>query len=418
MKRICVVTAGHLASTPRMLKAADAFHEAGYDVRVVCAEHMDWCVQAGARLRAARAFRCDIVDWHAQTGRSIYRRSRWRHKALRLLAAGVGPGRLGLSTLARVACRVGSELLSQATAQPADFIYGGTSGGLAIAALAARKMGVPYALDLEDFHSGEQQQQQQNGAARLSHQVISAIERDVLPRAAFLTAGSQPIAEAYADTYGVRPITINNVFPLPAQPPHWDRPSEAPLRLYWFSQVVGPGRGLEDAVEAAGSLNQPVWLGLLGWNEGDYPGKLQDWAARSFPRLKLEFLGNRPAEDMVDVARQADIGLALETGQPLNRDLCCTNKIFTYILAGLAVAGTATRGQRPVLEDLGEGGWLYPPGDAAALAKGLRRWADQPGTLRQAQQAAWQAAQRRWHWEHPLERGALLDALAQVCPPR
>jgi glycosyltransferase involved in cell wall biosynthesis len=248
----------------------------------------------------------------------------------------------------------------------------------------------------------------------LSERVIGAIERHVLPAAAFATAGSQPIAEAYADKYGVRPITINNVFPLPTEEPHRDRAPGPRLRLYWFSQVVGPGRGLEDAIEAAGLLDRPVWLGLLGWNGGDYPVTLRDWAARSFPKLSLELLGNRPAEEMVDVARHADVGLALETGQPLNRDLCCTNKIFTYVLAGLAVAGTATRGQRPVLEDLGEGGWLYPPGDGAALARGLKRWADDPHTLQRAKQAAWAAAKRRWHWEHPLERGALLDAVARV----
>ena len=33
--RICVVTAGHLSTSPRMLKAADALHAAGYHVRVV-----------------------------------------------------------------------------------------------------------------------------------------------------------------------------------------------------------------------------------------------------------------------------------------------------------------------------------------------------------------------------------------------
>src|SRR5271163_3616417 len=102
MKRICVVTSGHLAGTPRMLKAADALHEAGYAVRVVCAEHVDWCVDAGNGLRAARAYPCDVVDWHPHTGRRLYWQTRLRHGAVRLLAQLAGPARLGLKQLARV----------------------------------------------------------------------------------------------------------------------------------------------------------------------------------------------------------------------------------------------------------------------------------------------------------------------------
>ena len=34
--------------------------------------------------------------------------------------------------------------------------------------------------------------------------------------------------------------------------------------------------------------------------------------------------------------------------------------------------------------------------------------------LAEAGDASWQAARSRWHWEHDLERGALLAAAANV----
>jgi glycosyltransferase involved in cell wall biosynthesis len=139
---------------------------------------------------------------------------------------------------------------------------------------------------------------------------------------------------------------------------------------------------------------------------------LRSLAASVAPGLRVEFLPNRPPDEMIDACRGADVGLALETGRPLSRQLCLTNKVFTYVLAGLAVAVTDTAGQRPVAEDLGEGAVLYKPGDAAALAAGLRRWADDGDALARAKRACWEAARRRWHWEHPLERGALLQAVA------
>ena len=53
--RICVVTAGHLSTCPRMLKAADALAEAGYRVRVVSTQQTDWAAEADLDVRRRRA---------------------------------------------------------------------------------------------------------------------------------------------------------------------------------------------------------------------------------------------------------------------------------------------------------------------------------------------------------------------------
>ena len=81
------------------------------------------------------------------------------------------------------------------------------------------------------------------------------------------------------------------------------------------------------------------------------------------------------------------------------------------MLGGLAVAFTATAGQRPLAESLAEGAVICPPGDVACLATGFSRWAQDKALLGRAKAAAWAAAQRRWHWEHAADRGALLEAM-------
>jgi glycosyltransferase involved in cell wall biosynthesis len=209
-------------------------------------------------------------------------------------------------------------------------------------------------------------------------------------------------------------MPIHNVFSLPAREPEFLARPGQPLRLYWFSQKIGPGRGLEDAVRAAGLLGRPVCLAVLGNKDESYVRGLTSLAASVSPQLRIEFLRNRSPDEMVEACRGLDVGLALETGRPLNRELCLSNKIFTYVLAGLAVAVSDTAGQRCAAEDLGEGAVLYRPGDVATLARGLRRWADDPEALLRAKRACWDAACRRWHWEHPRERGALLEAVARV----
>jgi hypothetical protein len=72
---------------------------------------------------------------------------------------------------------------------------------------------------------------------------------------------------------------------------------------------------------------------------------------------------------------------------------------------------TDTPGQRPLADDLGTDAIVYAPGEIERLADGLTRWAGDRRALARAKTASWEAARRRWHWEHPLERDQLLSAI-------
>jgi hypothetical protein len=136
-------------------------------------------------------------------------------------------------------------------------------------------------------------------------------------------------------------------------------------------------------------------------------------AARIAPRMQLHVHEPSAPDDLIEQARAYDIGLALEREEPLNKSICLSNKACAYLPAGLAVVLSDTVGQRRLAQEIGEAGLLYHAGDVAALAAGLRRWWESPAQLIAARQAAWQAAQRRWHWKHPQERGRLLHAFEE-----
>ena len=409
MARICVLTAGHLSTCPRMLKAADALAGAGHRVRVVSARYIDWATKADADALKNRA---GLWDWTAVNLEGCWSRTRTavRRRAANLLATLAGPGRSPVPIAARAYGRAHDELVDAALREPMDLVYGG-GGALAAAAEAGRQACVPYALDLEDFHSEEQDD---SPSARVAHALAWRIERAVLPRAAFLTAGSAAIASAYRDAYGVSPFTVNNVFPLPSRPPAFSGHSRAGLRLYWFSQTIGPRRGLEDAIRAMGMAEIPGELHVRGRVAPAYFESLVHVAEDVAPALRIVPHDPAPPDAMVDLCDGYDIGLSLEQGHVRNRELCLTNKAFTYMLGGLAVAFTDTAGQRPLAADMGEGAAVYAPGDVESLAERLACWAHDSDALMRARTAAWQAAARRWHWEHPLERGALLDAVEQI----
>jgi glycosyltransferase involved in cell wall biosynthesis len=184
--------------------------------------------------------------------------------------------------------------------------------------------------------------------------------------------------------------------------------------MYWFSQTIGPGRGLEDAVQAAGLAEINCELHLLGNPSGGYLDRLSSMAKERAPRLRVVHHAPQPPDRMVDLCRDHHVGLALEIAEPPNRAIALSNKAFTYILAGLAVVFTDTPGQRGLAMDLGPGAFLYSVGDIEKLAQGLRLWAENPAQLLAARRAAWAAACRRWHWHHAEEEGVLLRAVREV----
>jgi hypothetical protein len=411
MKTICVITAGHLATCPRMLKAADSFRRAGYQVRVVSTNFEPWATEADRQL-AGRELNWTVVDYSRASANGVRLRSGARFRIVRQLAKLAGPQRLPLAVLGRATGRVFPELVRSACAEPVDIFYGGGSA-LAATEAAARQMRVPFAVDLEDLNSAECRTD--SAAGRLANALAEAAERRVFREAAFVTTASDGIADAYEEKYGRRPLVTNNTFPLPQRQPDFSRRNGSALRFYWFSQSIGRGRGLEEFIQAAGLAGIGCELHLRGKPLGVYLAGLREMAARSAPDLTIVHHEPAPPDQMIELCRGFDVGLALEqVDDSRSRALCLSNKAFTYILAGLAVVFTDTPGQRRLALDLGPGALLYKPGEVRVLADGLKAWAEDEARLLAARKTAWAAACRRWHWQHPEEEGALLRAVEHV----
>lgn len=403
--RICLITAGHPSTTPRMLKAADALSGAGYQVRIVSARLADWAVAADEALRRDPARRW---AWTEVAPRGLGRVvAALRQRAAGRLVQLAGPRRLPLAVTAAAAARLHRELLAAALAEPADLYYGGTGAGATVAWRAARRTGARFAVDLEDFHPGEHDD---THAGRRARALTERNERATLPHAAFLTTSSAAIAEAYRAAYGVSTIVVHNVFSLPPEPPP-ARPARR-LRVYWFSQTIGPGRGLEDAARALARIGPRAELHLRGRPLAGYAEGLR----RLLGEVPLEVHPPAPPDDMTGLAREHDVGLGLEQPHPPHHALCLSNKIFTYLTAGLALVLTDTPAQRELARALGDAAVTVAPGDVDGLAAALEAFSADPDRLRRAQAASWEAARARFHFEHPSERGALLAAVAGALP--
>ena len=303
-----------------MLKAADALAAAGYGVRVVSTASVDWARKADRRLHRNRFWKWQCVDYSRDHLFRYFWSGLWQKSILAVTKA----ARVSCSwdLVARSLGRVYPELVRTVAAEPAELVYGGTSGALAAIVDVARLMGSPYAVDLEDFHTGEGQPDPERRAW------MEQIESRALSGASFATAAGDAMASAYARKYSTRPITIHNTFSLPRQKPSFTV-SNGALRLYWCSQTVGPGRGLEDAVLAMGQKGLAGELHLRGAPVDGYLDHLRQLADSAAHRLKIVWHPPTDPDSMVPAARGHDIGLALEQPVDQNKQICLSNKAFS-----------------------------------------------------------------------------------------
>lgn len=397
-KKICIVTPGYISSTPRVVKEADALYEAGFDVRVVFSQgNLNQQKKFDEGLLQKKPWRWDTVGWSpsARGERALYWKSRLRHNIFKRVP-------LFLSSFGKIAeraeARVYSELAQLSALEKADIYIGHYPAGLAAAVYAASKWKAKAGYDMEDLYSRESPP---NTVKQMKR--IEIIERRYSPNCAHLSAVSELIADEAVRLYGIsRPVAIHNVFPW-ADREHIDgrikdRKGKT-LSLYWYSQVISEGRGIEDAIRAAGLLKDKVEIHLRGYASDEVKNKFSDLARDCGVYDSLYFHAPAPPDELLSRTAEHDIGLALEQPEPLSRRLTATNKLFLYMLAGLAIAATDVPGQSYVLAQPPNPGFLYKPGDCKKLAEYINRLFSDPKRLRLLKEASLKAAKEKWNWE-------------------
>jgi len=166
---------------------------------------------------------------------------------------------------------------------------------------------------------------------------VAQIEAATLPCCDLVLATSESLSEALRDTYKIlAPLALLNVPPivrtLPARAPC------AGLRLYWRNSVIGFGqRGLDDALVALTLLPAEVVLFLQGRLPLDGGRELRLRIAELGLTRRVTILAPYSPGQAVAEAAVHDVGLCVERRGPANHEYTVSNKLFDYMMAGLAV---------------------------------------------------------------------------------
>lgn len=410
MRKVCLVTSQNLYGSPRLVKEADALVGAGYEVRVIAGRGCPQKAALDDELVARRPWDVEFVDWSRESNPWLFWKSRLRqHFAHRVLSRFVT--RCGIIEMA--VGRITKELKQAAQREPADLLIGHNLPALPAVVEAATRLGCPAGFDAEDYHSDMWLYRCGRGR---QDDFFRMIERKYMPQCTYLTAASPLIAERYRSELGIDEIgCILNVFPLAQQPRTEPKTNSGPLSLYWFSQTIGKDRGLEVVVDAMGRIPEvPIQLHLRGdWQPG-YQAALEARAGRhGLPSDRIIHHLPGPPDEMVRMAGQFHVGLALENAVSINRDICLTNKVFTYMLAGNALVMTGTRAQKRLASEFDGAAFVFDADDAAGLAAQLDSWHRDQDALAAARRKSWDLGHTRYNWDVEQTKflGRVSDAL-------
>jgi glycosyltransferase involved in cell wall biosynthesis len=394
-KKILILTSAHLCRNPRVVKEATSLGAASYEVTVMSVSVQPRFEQMDRELMRGLPFQRVVIDYAASNARArladfFQRGATW---AARQLCT-----RFGLESSQTLG--PASALLRRARAFPADLTIVHTEIPIWTAQYLIAD-GRRVAVDVEDWYSEDLL-----FADRKSRplKLLRKAEQFALQHAAYTSATSHSMAASLAAAYGCpAPIVIRNVFPL--QPVfRKNRPLNGPPpKFIWFSQTIGPGRGLELFLAAWSRTSQPSSIHLLGDERPGYCDHLRQLLPEA-RRGDLHVIPLVTPEALPGKLAEFDLGLALEPHWPLNRDITITNKILQYINAGLAVIATDTAGQTEVLRAAPDCGLLIQAGETTRLVADLDVLLADPVRLGAMQTAARRSAESQFSWEQESPR--------------
>jgi glycogen synthase len=242
---------------------------------------------------------------------------------------------------------------------------------------------------------------------RLHRFALAWIERVLARRADAVLTVSDPIADELHARLGLRerPLVILNA---PARIEVEDPVAHDGALRAVYQGAMGPGRPLEDLLDAAHAADGVrVTIRLAN---ADLAALREDVARRGLDGVVTVAEPVRPTE-LVEALAGEDVGVIINRPVSRNDELVFPNKLFEYMMAGLAVVAPRLPGLAPLVD--GEGvGVTFEPGKPESLGARLTELAADRDRVLALRRRARELAVERFNAETEAER-----LVAALSPP-
>jgi glycosyltransferase involved in cell wall biosynthesis len=283
---------------------------------------------------------------------------------------------------------------------------------LPVAQRLAQEQDVPFGYDTHELATSEY-----GHIAKwriLYRPLILALERRGIARASVVSCVSDGIAGHLQRLYRMkqRPMVIRNM-------PHYDpcafRPTQSSIRVLYHG-IVAPGRGLEACISSVAYWGDGRSLAIRGPVQDAYRAELEALIAETGVEDRVALLPPVPMIDLIREATAFDVGIFIFPSANQHNAYVLPNKIFEYVMAGLAVCVSALPEMAALVRGHGLGvlvEGMEPESIAAAINSLDRERIDQ--FKRNAVKAA---AELNWEAESPrmvaaYDRGSTLKPLRE-----
>ena len=405
--KILLVTSAQPSANPRLVKEAITLLKSGYIVSVIWCPISTWADDFDKQIfKNHKEINWLKAGYHYKYQPLGYWYARIRQKVWQMVYKLIGNH---FDAAIKSLVLYSQELTSLALRHKAELYIGHNLGALPAIFKASKTYKAKSIFDFEDYHRGEAV------VGALQTKMVKEIENRYIPFVDSITTASSSITEVYKTIFQEKNIkTINNCFPLSYAVDSLQKLPNRPHNLFLFSQHVGKQRGLQIVIKAMSNFApDEITLTLLGTATDElkeYFYELMDDGILN--KFQVVFLDPVKESEIVKIASTHHIGLAAEYVHIENRDLCLTNKLFMYLLAGNAIVATDTSAQKSFLEDNQGIGSLYEQEDAIDLSHILRNYIDNPELLDNHRKNALELGKARYNWE--IEKSNFLNNVAKV----
>jgi glycogen(starch) synthase len=211
--------------------------------------------------------------------------------------------------------------------------------------------------------------------------VTTRLEAILARRAAAVATVNRPLADELEQRLSLR-RTPEVVLNAPSLDPR--EPAEAGGQgelLAVYQGALGPGRPLSDLLEAVSAApSVRLALRVVRFDRT----ALEEQVAAHGLAGRVDVLEPVPPDRLLDGLRGFEVGLIFDRPLTRNAQLSLPNKLFEYLMAGLAIAAPRLPGLAPLVEDDGVGVLFTPgrPQELGAVLEALAQDRDRLGAFR------------------------------------